>query len=70
MTNRQERRGRRARPLTSGAEGRPRNSGRRLLVLLAVAALVILSVASFQFTGASSVTPSASPSTSPSASAS
>mgnify|MGYP003335802175 CR=1 FL=1 len=39
-------------------------------LFVAVAALVILSVASFQFTGASSVTPSASPSTSPSASAS
>lgn len=46
-------------PPVRGA-GQKRNAGRRLLVLVAVAALIILALASLQFAGTAVVTPSPS----------
>ncbi|HEX9045078.1 MAG TPA: hypothetical protein VF802_08640 [Candidatus Limnocylindrales bacterium] len=61
MTNRQERRQQRARmkpPVRGGPQ--KRNAGRRLLVLVAVFALIILALASLQFAGTPVVTPAPS----------
>ncbi len=59
MTNRQERRAQRGRmkPAVRGTN-QGRNAGRRLLVLVAVAALIILALASLQVAGQAVVTPS------------
>lgn len=68
MTNRRTRREQRLSPLTGAAERQRRNAGRRLVVVLAVAALVALSVASFGSLGTANPTATESPSSSPSAS--
>ncbi len=61
MTNRQERRSQRSRRMKPAVrQDRPRNAGRRLLVLVAVAALIILALASLQFAGQAVVTPAPS----------
>ncbi|MFM2106410.1 MAG: hypothetical protein RL338_1442 [Chloroflexota bacterium] len=60
MTNRRTRREQRLSPLGGDAERRRRNAGRRLVVVLAVAALVALSVASFGSVGTANPAPSES----------